>query len=155
MVIKVAVEIRNTEKEEIKKLAKIHCETYAIARPQRGWTIKKSTDFISWYYELEPDLMFTALKDKKIVGCIIGVVEPSSDGEILMLKDMFVSSSCQNQSIGSKLLYRLIQEAQVKYKVQQVVASTYENKDGYPFKWYEKLGFTRSTDDFLITREIK
>ena len=150
-----AVQIRNTEKEDIKKLAKIHTETYSVARPDRRWTTKKSFDFISWYYELEPDLIFTAIKGRKIVGCIIGIVEPYYDGQVLMLKDMFVDAEYQNQAIGSKLLYKLIHEAESRYNVTKVMAATYENENGYPFKWYEKLGFTRSTDDFLITREIK
>ena len=150
-----SVEIRRTTEEDLKKLAKIHTNTYAIARPDRGWTTKKSHNFISWYLELAPDLVLTAVKDKKIVGCIIGVVEPNHDGAVLMLKDMFVDPSAQNQSIGSKLLYRLIQIAELSYGVTKVIAATYENKNGYPFKWYEKLGFTRSTDDFLISREIK
>lgn len=150
-----AVEIRHTTLDDLKKLAEIHTDTYTQARPDRLWTVKKSSNFLSWYFELEPDLMFTALKDKKIVGCILGVVEPYHDGQVLMLKDMFVDSKVQNQAIGSKLLFKLINEAETKFNVSRVVASTYENEKGYPFKWYEKLGFSRSTDEFLITREIK
>ena len=149
-----AVEIRNTIEDDIKKLAKIHTKTYQIARPERNWTVKKSTDFISWYFQLNPKLLFTAIKDKKIVGCIIGMVEPNYDDTVLVLKDMFVDPDAQNQSIGSKLLYRLIETAEGIYQVEKVIGLAYENEKGYPFKWYEKLGFTRD-EDFLITRSVK
>lgn len=148
------VEIRHTLEEDIKKLAKIHTKTYQVARPERHWTVKKSTDFISWYFKLNPNLLFTAVKDKKIVGCIIGMIEPNYDDTILVLKDMFVDPEVQNQSIGSKLLYKLIETAEGMYQVERVIAATYENEKGYPYKWYEKLGFTRD-DDFLITRSVK
>ena len=85
-----AVEIRNTIEDDIKKLAKIHTRTYQLARPEKNWTTKKSADFISWYFQLNPKLVFTAIKDKKIVGCIIGMVEPNYDDSVLVLKDMFV-----------------------------------------------------------------
>jgi hypothetical protein len=82
------------------------------------------------------------------------MVEPNYDDSVLVLKDMFVDPEVQNQSIGSKLLYRLIETAEGMYQVERVIGVTYENEKGYPFKWYEKLGFTRD-DDFLITRSVK
>ena len=149
-----AVEIRNTIDEDIKKLAKIHTRTYELARPEKNWNVKKSTDFISWYFQLNSNLVFTAVKDKKIVGGIIGMVEPNYDDSVLVIKDMFVDPDVQNQAIGSKLLYRLIEKAEALYQVERVIGVTYENEKGYPFKWYEKLGFTKD-EDFLISRSVR
>ena len=143
-------EIRLAEKKHMSHCAKILMDIYNNNVLNEGWTEESSNDICNFYFKLNPDLFFVAIVENKIVGFTFSYIKPWADGNQLMIEEIAVDEKFRKQGIATKLLKTLITTAKSKYSVVCVNGTTYNGENGMPFSWYERIGFQKVEDLFLI-----
>lgn len=71
------------------------------------------------------------------------------DGEV------FVCKEYQQKGIAKKLFKKLFEYAIEKYDANTLEAHTYEDENGFPYCWYERLGFETIDGWKIINGNIK
>ncbi len=95
--------------------------------------------------------MFLVAKDKEaVIGFTFSYVKPWADGNQLMVEEISVDERYRRQGVAKKLLLTLLKKAKRAYKVTCVNGATYLGENNMPFSWYERIGFEKVDDLFLI-----
>lgn len=138
------------QKNDLPQCANILREIYNNNVLSEGWTIESSNAICEFYFRLNPDLFFVAKKEDEVVGFTFSFVKPWADGNQLMVEELSVKQSYRNQKIASKLLKTLVKSAKQKYNITCVNGTTYNGENKMPYSWYERIGFKKVEDLFLI-----
>lgn len=144
------IEIKLAEKKDLSQCADILRDIYNNNVLNEGWTVESSNAICEFYFKLNPDLFFVAKNEDEVVGFTFSFIKPWADGNQLMLEEISVKESFRNRKIASKLLKTLIETAKLKYNIIFVNATTYNGENGMPYSWYERIGFKKVEDLFLI-----
>lgn len=144
------IEIKLAQKNDLSQCAEILRDIYNNNVLNEGWTIESSNAICEFYFRLNPDLFFVAKKEDEVVGFTFSFVKPWADGNQLMVEELSVKQSYRNQKIASKLLKTLVKSAKQKYNITCVNGTTYNGENKMPYSWYERIGFKKVEDLFLI-----
>ena len=144
------IEIKLAEKKDLTQCAEILRDVYNNNVLSEGWTNESSNTICEFYFKLNPDLFFVAKNEDEVVGFTFSYIKPWADGNQLMVEELSVKESYINQKIASKLLRTLVETAKQKYNITCVNGTTYNGENKMPFSWYERIGFKKVEDLFLI-----
>lgn len=144
------IEIRLAEKKDLQQCADILMDIYNNNVLNEGWTNQSSNAICEFYFKLNPDLFFVAKNEDEVVGFTFSFIKPWADGNQLMLEEISVKESYRNQKIASKLLKTLVETAKQKNNITSVNATTYNGENEMPYSWYERIGFKKVENLFLI-----
>lgn len=144
------IEIKLAEENDLTQCADILREIYNNNVLNEGWTIESSNDICEFYYKLNPDLFFVAKNNDEVVGFTFSYIKPWADGNQLMAEELSVKESYRKQKIASKLLKKLVETAKQKYNITCVNGTTYNGENKMPYSWYERIGFKKVEELFLI-----
>ena len=147
------MEIRSTRREDLKSLAEIYVTAYNSLNIGEKWTKETAVRMLTHLFEIQPDLTFTALINRKVVGGVNALVKPWWDGNHITDGEIFVDSSHQGQKIGKKLLKRLFQEAKKRYGAVSWDTFTHIVYK-HPLLWYKSMGFEEIPHWTMITGDI-
>ena len=144
------VEIKLAEKKDLLQCSRILKNIYNNNVLSEGWTEESSNAICEFYFKINPDLFFVEKDREEVVGFTFSYIKPWADGNQLMAEELSVVESYRNQKIASKLLKTLVQTAKQKYDITCVNGTTYNGENKMPFSWYERIGFNKVEDLFLI-----
>jgi GNAT superfamily N-acetyltransferase len=142
------VQILQTKKSDIRKLAAVYVDAYNSIHIGEEWNIESAEKMLSFFFTKQPDLFFTAWSDDNIVGAIVAIVKPWWNGNHLTDGELFVSPQCQKQGIGKMLIRALFTESKSKYAAVSWDTFTHIIHE-HPLSWYKKLGF-RTIDEWAM-----
>lgn len=83
------------------------------------------------------------------------LLKPWWDGIHLEDGEVFVCEDYRQIGIAKELFKTLFQYAIEKYDATVFEAHTYEDKNGFPYCWYKRLGFQTVDDWKIINGNIK
>lgn len=144
------IQIKLAEKNDLPQCAEILRDIYNNNVLSEGWTIESSNAICKFYFKLNPDLFFVAKNEDEVVGFTFSYIKPWADGNQLMAEELSVKESYRKQKIASKLLKTLVEAAKQKYNITCVNGTTYNGENKMPYSWYERIGFKKVEDLFLI-----
>ncbi|MBQ8424473.1 MAG: GNAT family N-acetyltransferase [Clostridia bacterium] len=144
------IEIKLAEKNDLSQCAEILRDIYNNNVLSEGWTIESSNSICEFYFKLNPDLFFVAKNEDEVVGFTFSYIKPWANGNQLMAEELSVKESYRKQKIASKLLKTLVETAKQKYNITCVNGTTYNGENKMPYSWYERIGFRKVEDLFLI-----
>ena len=144
------IKITLIEKNELPQCASILRDIYNNNVLNEGWTVESSNAICTFYFKVNPDLFFVAKKENEVVGFIFSYIKPWANGNQLMIEELSVKETYRKQGIASQLLKMLVKKAQRKYNIACVNGTTYSGEGKMPFSWYERIGFKKVEDLFLI-----
>ena len=138
------------QKNDLPQCANILREIYNNNVLSEGWTIESSNAICVFYFRLNPDLFFVAKNEDEVVGFTFSYIKPWADGNQLMVEELSVKENYRQKKIASKLLKTLVKSAKQKYNITCVNGTTYNGENKMPYSWYERIGFKKVEDLFLI-----
>ncbi len=121
------------------KCADILVEAYNADPWNDNWTKEKALEKLTCFYNSPKFIGFTATGDNKLLGCVIGNIEPYYTGDYFYLKEMFVSVQSQNKGVGAQLI-TTVKEHLKTINIKTIILFT--SKDFFPFDFYLKSGFS-------------
>lgn len=149
------MKIECAQNSDLKEVAKMYVEVYSKFLPNEGWTYETALNFIKYNFEKQPDLFFVAKAENNILGFSFGYIKPWSDGNQLMAEELVVDYKLHRQNIGKNLFLKLVSTAKDKYNVNTINGVTYLGKNDMPYSWYDRIGFKRVDDLFLVAGNAK
>lgn len=147
--------IRLAQKEDIKYLAPIYKDLYDDADIGENWTIEKSEELLTYWYNKQGDLFFVAVEDGKPVGAIMSGVKSWFDGLRLIDTEIFVSKDYQEKHIGRTLMLEHLKQAKIKYNVKTIEFHTYGDETEFPQNWYNRIGFKKDEELIIMNADIE
>ena len=134
-----AIKIEKIESKQILyTCADILVEAYNAEPWNDNWTKEKAAEKLLCFYNSPKFIAWTATIDNKLLGCVIGNIEPYYTGDYYYLKEMFVAPKSQKKGMGKQLM------ATVKNHLKTIDINTiilFTGKDFFPFDFYLKSGF--------------
>jgi len=103
-----------------------------------SWTKEKALEKLMCFFNSPKFIGWTATQDNKLLGCVVGNIEPYYTGDYFYLKEMFVSVQSQKKGVGARLM------TSVKDHLKTIDIKTiilFTGKDFFPFDFYLKSGF--------------
>ncbi|MCL1839441.1 GNAT family N-acetyltransferase [Candidatus Saccharibacteria bacterium] len=137
------------QESDLEPLSEINATIYP-----NFWTTQTSLALFEHFYRTKPDLFLCAHVDGKVVGAVMSNVKPWWDGPRLTDTEIFVSKDYQKHGIAKLLLTKHLELAQQIYHAVGLEAITYEDETGFPYSWYEKLGFDQDPEVIFIRGKI-
>lgn len=151
------IKIELAKKKDLKECAKILMDIYNNNVLNEGWTEKSSNAICNFFFKMQPDLFLVAKTSgggfEEVVGFTFSYIKPWADGNQLMIEEISVKEEYRKQKIATNLLKTLVQKAKDKYKIICANGTTYVGENGMPFSWYDRIGFKKVDDLFLIEGE--
>ena len=147
--------IRFAKKEDIKYLAAIYKELYDDADIGENWTIEKSEELLTYWYNKQADLFFVAEEDGKPVGAIMSGVKSWFDGLRLIDTEIFVSKDYQEKHLGRALMLEHLKQAKIKYSVKTIEFHTYGDETEFPQNWYNRIGFKKDEELIIMNANVE
>lgn len=144
------IRIELAKKNDLSQCAEILRDIYNNNVLSEGWTVESSNAICEFYFKLNPDLFFVARNEDEVVGFTFSYIKPWADGNQLMAEELSVKESYRKQKIASQLLKTLVETAKQKYNITCVNGTTYNGENKMPYSWYERIGFKKVEDLFLI-----
>ncbi len=148
------LEIRPTDEKDLSTLSGIYVEAYNPLNIGEEWTDQTALRMLKHFYEVQPDLFFTAEEDGEIIGCIVALIKPFWDGYHLTDGELFLSPQHQKKGVGKKLIQHMFIAALEKYQAVSWDTFTH-NIHEHPLKWYKSLGFEEIHEWTMISGNIK
>ena len=144
------IDIKLADKKDLPECAEILKNIYNNNVLNEGWTEESSKAICEFYFKLNSDLFFVAKNGEEVVGFTFSYIKPWADGNQLMIEELSVKEKYRNQKIATKLLKILVETAKEKYNITCVNGTTYDGENKMPYSWYERIGFKKVEDLFLI-----
>ena len=150
------INVTNVKKEEdLDIIASYYADYYSNSVLQEKWTKKSAKQLFNYFYNQNKDLFFVAYDDDKPVGVIMSVLKPWWDGNHLEDGEVFVIKEYQQRGIAKMLFKTLFEYAIKKYNATTIEGHTYEDKNGFPYNWYKRIGFETIDDWKIISGDLK
>ncbi|MBI4064885.1 GNAT family N-acetyltransferase [Candidatus Gottesmanbacteria bacterium] len=146
--------IRPVLLKELKHLASIYVASYNSINIGEKWNTKTAFELMRYFFQQQPDLFFTAFVEKRLAGATVAMVKPWWDGNHLIDGEVFVDPRYQKKGIGTKLIKKLFQTANQKYRVISWDTYTHIVYD-HPLTWYKTLGFKNIRSWTMISGNVK
>lgn len=149
------IDIELVKESDLKDLAVIYKQLYDNAEIGEFWTEETALQLFNYWLKTQPDLFFCAYVDNKPVGAVMAAIKPWWDGIHLTDTEIFVSKEYQKFGIARMLYKKHFEVAMQKYNATIMEAHTYKDENGFPFSWYEKLGFEADNELYIIHGDVK
>ena len=81
-------------------------------------------------------------------------VKPWWDGIHLTDTEIFVGKEYQKLGLAKLLYIKHFELAKEKYNAIEMEAHTYKDENGFPFSWYEKMGFIEDKELIIIRGKV-
>jgi len=143
------------KKSHLKKLSKIYVELYADTNIGEYWNETSAYKLLEYWYNSQNDLFLVACIDNEPVGAVMSGIKPWWNGIHLVDTEIFVAKEFQKLGIAKKLYIKHFEIALRKYDVVEMEAHTYQDDNGFPLKWYEKMGFVEDKQLKIIVGNVK
>lgn len=141
--------------EDLEIIAEEYAKYYNLSVLEEKWTKETATKLFQYFYNHAPDLLFVAYNIDKPIGMIMTLLKPWWDGMHLEDGEVFVFSAYQHMGIAKALFKKLFQYSIEKYNVTILEAHTYEAENGFPYSWYQRLGFETIDDWKIISGDVR
>lgn len=94
---------------------------------------------------------FVLVKDEKIIGLSLGLLNPSLEGFDYFIHELCIDTMFQGKKIGS-LFLELIEKEIVKEEIKSIILTTARD---YPAEYfYKKNGFLEQANSLLLIKQI-
>lgn len=144
-----SIRIEQMNYDYIEELADLYIRIYKDTNPKEKWNIYSAKKFITYFYELCPDLFFIAKMKDKIIAGIWGPVKPWWDGNKVYNLEIFVDKEYQGNGISKLILAHYFEVAIKKYNVNSVEAITFSDRK-FPLCYYEKISLSKDRQLVLL-----
>ena len=104
------MEFRGVDLEDSYSLADVMAKSYSETPWNERWTNEKARRRISGILSNVESLGIAAVEDNRIVGGILGYVEPYAEEDFFFVSELFVVPEKKKQGIGRQLLNQLKEE---------------------------------------------
>lgn len=146
--------IEQVDYDDIEALAELYIRIYRDTNPKEKWNIGSAKKFITYFYELCPNLFFVAKEKDKIIGGIWGPVKPWWDGNKVYDLEIFVDKEYQGIGISKLILEHYFEVAIKEYNVSSVEAITFSDRK-FPLCYYEKISLNKDRQLVLLEGKAK
>ena len=143
--------IRKIEEKDIVETAIVFAKAFNFADREEGWTKETATKYIKYWLDRRLDMFFVAIKNKEIVGGMVGDIKPFKDKTVLTEIVLFVSPKYHKLGIAKKLVEYVVKEAVKKYNVSEVNSIANSAID-FPMGWYNRIGLKKTKWVFIEGR---
>lgn len=143
------------EEQDLKLLAEEYAKYYNNSVLDEKWTPETATKLFQYFYNQAQDLFFVAYDGERPIGVIMTLLKPWWDGNHLEDSELFICEDYRHKGIAKKLIKTLFEYAINKYDATTLEAHTYEDENGFPYCWYQRLGFDTIDDWKIINGDIK
>ena len=147
--------IRLVKREDLKDLAVIYKDLYDDVDIGEDWSIEKSLELLSYWYDKQGDLFFVAEEDGRPVGAIVSGVKSWFDGLRLVDTEIFVKKDYQQKCIGTKLMLEHLKQAKIKYNVMKMEFHTYGDENNFPQTWYNTIWFKKDDELIIMNGDVE
>ena len=141
--------IEQMKYDNIEELAELYIRIYKDTNPKEKWDICSAKKFITYFYELCPDLFFIAKMKDKIIAGIWGPIKPWWDGNKVYDLEIFVDKEYQGNGISKLIFEHYFEVAIKKYNVSSVEAITFGDRK-FPMCYYEKIALNKEQQLVLL-----
>ena len=108
------MEIRIADHNDIAELAEVMGQAYSEEPWNEVWSSEKAVRRIeSILYGFE-SLGLAATEDGKIIGAVLGFVDPYADHDMFFVSELFVTPKWKRKGVGRKLINALEQQLKLK-----------------------------------------
>lgn len=150
------INISNLKNEkDLEAIAEAYSSYYANSVLEEKWTKESALEMFRYFFDKNPDLLFVAYDDEKPIGAIMSLLKPWWDGKHLEDTELFVCEEYRKSGLAKQLFKAQFTYAIEKYNATVLEAHTYEDENGFPYCWYERLGFETIDDWKIISGDIK
>ena len=144
-------EILPLTKEHLDACANLLVEVFNKEPWKESWTFETARILLWEIFNTPGFVGLVLLSDKELVGFVVGYCEQSCNRRRFFLREICVQTNKQRQSIGTKLVYQLIDTLSTMN-----VSLTYllTMRDGELESFYTKNGFHQSPRMVLMLQEV-
>lgn len=143
------MKIRKATKKDLGQISKV-VKTEFDRIFKEKWSDSTSIQFVKYFYKI--GIIYIAEDKQKILGFIIGRLEPIGEGMAMVVEGLAVDSKYQKKGIGSLLVKKLEEYA----KSKKVYLTYLTTRKGIPaVKFYEKMKFKKSKDVVILGKRLR
>jgi aminoglycoside 6'-N-acetyltransferase I len=135
----------------LSKCASLLVEVYNAEPWNDNWSQETAMKKLQYAFDCPNFVGFVAMQGEKLVGCLVGNIEPNYDSKYLYLRDMFVSVQSQRMGIGTQLLAAMKTDLKAK-NIRDCIFFT--SQKFYTFDFYKKNGFELMGDMAMMYGEV-
>jgi aminoglycoside 6'-N-acetyltransferase I len=143
------MKIRKATKKDLKQISKIVKNEFDRIFKEK-WSNSTSIQFVNYFYKI--GIIYVAEDKQKVLGFIIGRLEPIGEGIAMVVEGLAVDSKHQKKGIGSLLIKKLEEYSKSK-KVYLTYLTTRKNIPAV--KFYEKMKFKKSKDVVILGKKLR
>lgn len=132
------MELRSLAASDLTDVARLYAETFNRPPWSDGWTEEAALERLSRYLDHPDVLGVVAVRDGRVCGFALGMVERWVDGEHFHLKEMCTDPSAQRMGVGGGVLEELMRVLRER-GVEAIYLQTMPGSAAAAF--YEKHGF--------------
>jgi len=143
------MKIRKATKKDFEQIIKILRKEFEKAVKEK-WTYSLAMQFVKYFSKLA--VIYVAEEDKKIIGFIIGRLEPIAQGIAMVVEGLAVDSRHQEKGVGRSLINKLESYSKIK-KVYLIYLTTRKNIPAV--KFYKKTKFKKSKDVVILGKRLR
>lgn len=128
------------QKNQLSEIGQLYAECFNLADIGEHWEPADAEKFLTYLWQIQPDLFFVAMIKGQIVGGIAGVIKPWCDGPHIHEIELFVHPDHQRQGIATELTRLIITTAVEKYSIVEFEGIADGELHDFPLNWYKRLG---------------
>lgn len=136
--------------DAIPKLSTAYAEHYNNANIGEHWTVEEVERMLIWQMGQSNNELFMIKWAREVgtenefpIGFFCAYAKPYNGGKILWDGELFVLPEYRRYGIGTELTEALFTKA-ISMDIQVLEALTYQDKNGYPLKFWSKIGANTS-----------
>ena len=116
---------------------------HVYSEPGAEWDKKTAKAYLSKDYKNYPEFCLVALDDGgKAMGAIFCSADPYYKSKLLFIDSLQVKTEHRNKGVAKRLLFAVAKKA--KEKDYRGIHLLTDERQIFPKKWYEKLGFAKT-----------
>lgn len=145
------ITFKEIQEKDLNILASLYSVALLELKPEENWTNDTAFSYLSYFYNLQPDLFICAYDDGIPIGAIFSILKPFWNGLQICDLEVFVSKDYQGQYIGKNLIQNHFALASSKYHVKSV--NLIVNQDYLP--WFQKIGLEAFYNRISLSSNIE
>lgn len=132
------MEIRVVNQNDIEELAEVMGNAYSEEPWNEKWTPDKATRRVESILQGFEALGLAAVEEGKIIGGLLGFVDPYADYDMFFVSEIFVTSQWKRKGVGRKLIIALEEQLKAKDVHTLELISIDDN-----IEFYKKCGLNK------------
>ncbi|NMH87310.1 GNAT family N-acetyltransferase [Flavivirga algicola] len=131
------MKITNCQENNLEACASLLAKVYAAPEYQENWNKQDACNYLTRFYNIEPERCFMAIHEGKVIGGVFAYSYPWHSDTLVYIQELFVDPEHRKKGIAKSLLKHIGNKG--KTKVWLVA-----NENTSAAKFYEKLGFKKN-----------